>query len=377
MPYDDYEDYGNNVTDLKFNGPYSEEYEDLETVDDTGSLFSGGVQYTDNRIDYAKFTLETAARICFSVCSSEASVKFAVYRLTSSEKKGVVTYSLKTLQSVSTKKSKDEDDDDFYATTKKLMLSAGDYYISVQAVSKKSDEASYDVEIDDDKSVIFNEGDNSDDWTDLKVKGADGEVGDIGKIDEESAILYDDWVGYGDAVDYRKFTLDNAARASFYVDATDKAKFTIYKLVTKTDKKGVVTYSLKSLQSSSIPKIKGVDEDEEYKYEVTTKKLLLEAGDYYIGVESKNAKSGGSAYYDVFFNGAESTFFVDGDNGWNNWLYDKKAKTLNVDYMDQFVVTELNSLTTDVMMDNSAPSIDYWNNYVGYGDATDFARHQM
>ena len=51
MPYDDYEDDGNNWTDLKFNGPYSEEYEDLETVDDTGSLFSGGVQYTANRID--------------------------------------------------------------------------------------------------------------------------------------------------------------------------------------------------------------------------------------------------------------------------------------------------------------------------------------
>ena len=374
MPYDDYEDDGNNWTDLKFNGPNSEEFEDLDTVDDTGSLYSGGVQYTENRIDYAKFTLETAATLCFSVCSSEASVKFAVYRLNESSKNGVVTYSLKTLQSVSTKKSKDEDDDDYYATTKKLLLTAGDYYISVEAVNKKSDEASYDVEIDDEKSVFFNEGDNSDDWENLKEKGPDGDVGEIGTINEDSGLLYDDWVGYGDTFDYKRFTLDNAARTSFYVDATDKVKFTIYKLVDKKDKNGVVTYSLKSLQSASIPKIKGVDEDEEYKYEGTTKGLLLEAGDYYICVESKNAKKGGSAYYDVFFNRDNSTFFVDGDNGWNNWLYDKKQKALNVEYMDQFVVTELNSLTTDVMMDNSATSNDYWNNYVGYGDATDFAR---
>ena len=375
MPYyDDYEDDANNWSDLKYKGSKSEEYDDLEVVEDTGSLYDGSVQYTYDPVDYARFTIETAATVCFSVCSSEASVKFAVYRLTESTKKGVLTYSLKTLSTATTKKSKDEDDDDYYGKTKKLLLTAGDYYISVSAVNKKGIEAGYDVEIDDETSKFFNEGDPSDDWTDLAVKGDDGAVGDAGRINEETeGMLYDDWVGYGDVVDYRRFTLETAARVRFYIDATDKAKFTIYKLVAK-NKAGTVTYSLKSLQSASLSKIKGIDEDEEYKYEVETKGLLLESGEYYIGVESKNAKSGGSAYYDVMFEKGESTFFVDGDNGWNNWLYDKKAKVLNVDCMDQFVVTELNNLTTDVMMDNSGPSVEYWNNYVGYGDDTDFAR---
>ena len=57
----------------------------------------------------------------------------------------------------------------------------------------------------------------------------------------------EDWVGEGDAIDYRSFTLDYAVRVSFDLNATDATKFTIWKFDSKTKK-------LKSLQATTLAK---------------------------------------------------------------------------------------------------------------------------
>ena len=91
-------------------------------------------------------------------------------------------------------------------------------------------------------------------------------------------------------------------------------------------------------------------------------------------MQSTNAKKGGGAYYNVTLN-QESIFFSDGDNGDNNWLYDKKAKIKNDD--DNFEEIVLEEGTSDIQLDTDAPSGtdgNGWSNYVGYGDDTDFAK---
>ena len=101
---------------------------------------------------------------------------------------------------------------------------------------------------EDDATVFFTEGDNSDDWTDIGTEGPLGQVRDVGTIDENSFDILSDWVGYGDESDYAKFTLDNAAKLSFSIDADGMAKFTVYQLIRGKDG----TYSLKALQSTAL-----------------------------------------------------------------------------------------------------------------------------
>ena len=105
---------------------------------------------------------------------------------------------------------------------------------------------------------------------------------------------YDNFVGFGDAVDFAKITLDQAATISFSMNATDAAKFVIYSL---TEKKGG-KYAMKALQTT---KLKKATKDAA-EYTAETKALSLEAGDYFISMESTNAKKGGEAYYNVTLN---------------------------------------------------------------------------
>ena len=140
------------------------------------------------------------------------------------------------------------------------------------------------------ETEYYTDGDNSDDWTDMKTMGADGEVGDVGTLDEYSWDVLSDLVGYGDSVDYAAFTLDSASTLSFSINATGAVKFTIYQLI--QNKNG--SYSLKALQTTTLSYDKYFED-----YEAVTKGLLLQAGTYYFSVTSTNADKGGSAYYDV------------------------------------------------------------------------------
>jgi hypothetical protein len=194
-----------------------------------------------------------------------------------------------------------------------MLLTAGTYYLSVESTNAaKGGNADYTVALNA-KSAFFTKGDNSDDWGDVKAVGADGAVGVIDTADgvltaaSENPIL-EDWVGYGDAVDYRAFTLDSAASLSFDLTATDAAKLTVWSLTGTAGK-----YSLKSLGNVAAKLDKTTGE-----YAGTTKAMLLEKGTYYFSVESTNAKKGGSADYTVSLNG-NSGFFTVGNNDDDTW----------------------------------------------------------
>jgi len=136
---------------------------------------------------------------------------------------------------------------------------------------------------------------------------------------------YDNFVGYGDEIDFIKIRLDVPAELSFSITATDAAKFTIWRWDDKKEK-------MVSLQSTTLKDITATEDKDGNVFYAETKALLLTGTeDYYLSVESTNASKGAYAYYDVYLNNDDSTFYNKGDhsddwtdladNGPNSTLY--------------------------------------------------------
>ena len=329
----------------------------------------------DDEFDYLKVRLEKGALLSFSLVSTDAA-KFVIYSLAPGKvTKGVQTYTQTALQTTALKKSR-ETGIYYTANTKGILLEKGDYYIAVQSTAKKNGNAYYSVAVDQSASKFYVLGDNSDDWTDMKTAGDTSELlGTVGTISSASAAgILAEWVGFGDTIDYKSFTLDSDAVISLSLNATDKTKFTIWKLNSKTSKKGVTTYSLTSVQTTTLSK-----PNDAAWYSATTKSILLDKGTYYFSMESTNAKKGGSADYLVTLNSTGSFFFVHAQENFDdNWLYDKKTKVLNPD-LDHFCMTEIVSTNTKTILLDGDEDISLqvrgveYSNFAGYGDAADYA----
>ena len=325
-------------------------FQEYDVFEEYGiDLSSDWTEYADS--DFSKIDLAVGAKLSFTVSATNAAT-FTVYQCVEDES-GACT--LKALQTTSL--VYDAESGDYVATTKALLLEAGQYCLYVQSSEPANDgdsAASYKFELNREDSDMFVEGDNTDDWTDLKTEGEFGEVAYAGTLDEYSFCLLSDWVGFGDAVDYAGFTLDSAAKLSFSLDSTDAAKFTIYKLV--RDRNG--SYSLKTLQTTVL------SFDREFEdYEATTKALLLDAGEYYISMQSTNAAQGGSAYYNIYLNDEDgaSAFFTAGDN--------------SDDWTDLATEGRLGQVWDVGVIDEN--SFEIRSDWVGFGDECDYARFTL
>jgi len=302
--------------------------------------------------DFTKIELATAAKLSFNAYSGQAA-KFTVWQLVEGkDKKGATTYTMKSLTSATLKGG--------YAgvsTSKKpLLLEAGTYYVSMElSNAKKADEDGYySVTIDDSPSAteFYTRADNSDDWKDMKTDGQNGRYKMLGALTEDSFegfLVSDEWVGFSDSIDYMQFELQTAAKLGFYIGATDATKFTIWQLNEKNGKNGATIYSLKSLQSVTLKK------EGEYNYYADTydKPVILDAGTYYMSVESTNAKKGGSATYSISLSGGEFYTRVDNGDDWGDMKTDG-AKGL--------VGTVGTLSAVGVILED----------WVGYGDAIDY-----
>ena len=67
-----------------------------------------------------------------------------------------------------------------------------------------------------------------------------------------------------------------------------------------------------------------------------------------------------------------TVFFDSADNGKNNVLYDKKAKTFKDDA--NFVSTEITAGSQSIQLDSIVAGADGYDNFVGYNDAVDYAK---
>ena len=154
-------------------------------------------------------------------------------------------------------------------------------------------------------------------------------------------VLEQEWVGYGDAVDYQKLVFQHAGSYTFTTSGlSGKVKLTVYSV----DANG----KQKSLKSITVNSGTG-----------TIKDLLLEANtNYYIAVESTDAKKGASIDYEVSVGGK---VFNHDKNGLANNSFDQ-ARALPV-----LTVTG----NADGTLGSTPVLADEW---VGYGDAADWQK---
>ena len=280
--------------------------------DSAGSLISGEWVGYGDAVDYRAVTFGNAGKYTFSINATDAA-KLTVWTLRPNGR-------LKALKKVSVKAGTS-------GGIAGLLLDAGTYYLSVESTTaKKGGSADYDVSLDG-ASTFFTKGDNNDDEI--------GRLTDAHRItvgDTAVSLISGEWVGYGDAVDYRAVTFGNAGKYTFSINATDAAKLTVWTLRPNGRLKALKKVSVKAGTSGGIAG------------------LLLDAGTYYLSVESTTAKKGGSADYDVSLDGA-STFFTKGDNR------DDDPGALPGEFR-----TALDG--------NGGRLID--NGWVGYGDAVDY-----
>lgn len=312
--------------------------------------------------DFLKIKLDSAAKLVFSLDVMDAA-KFIVYRLVEGQdKKGNDTYALKSLQTTSLSPKKNADS--ITGSSKPLYLESGEYYIAMRSSNaKKGGAAFYNIELRDDASVFFVEGDNSDDWDNLKESGADGSVGDAGLLNGTSDTVLDGWVGFGDTVDYAKITLEHAAKLNFKIDAGGASKFTVWQLAFNSKKN---TYSLKSIKSVSVKA--GVQAAVSVQLQASNENNM-----YYVSMAAANIKKFDSVEYHVGLDLETSVFYVDSDNGDNNWLYTAKTKSRNMLLVDSEAVN-ITLDTTDIHLDQGGTKVIGWDNYVGFGDEADYLK---
>ncbi|MBR7121193.1 MAG: hypothetical protein IKC94_02995, partial [Lentisphaeria bacterium] len=302
--------------------------------------------------DYYQISSEFSARVSFDLTATDAA-KFTVWSVTTGEdRNGDVTYKVKSLQSTTLKL--DKATGKYSAGTKALLLNNSDenvsYYYSMESTNAaKGGNADYQISLDNENSLLYDRADDgSDNWL-YDQKSRELNYGmSFTALDEN----HSGWVGFGDAADFYQIYPDIPAMVSFDLTATDAAKFTVWSVTTGEDRNGDVTYKVKSLQSTALKLDKATG-----KYSAGTKALLLNNSDentrYYYSMESTNAAKGGSADYQISLDNENSIRYDRADNGFDNWLYDKKNQ-------------ELNDAT------GYAAIGDYHENWVGFGDAADY-----
>ena len=319
--------------------------------------FAGRIDGVSDTADFAKIELATGASLKFTVDSTVAGT-FCVYRIVNGRQKELQKMTVKA-------------DNAAKSTSKYLHLAEGEYYVAMTPkISGKGDVPGfYNVTIAEDSRFYT---DADDGWNDTVYDSTKTKLNEaveanplilergVTDIRPDNNVTDGNWVGFGDTVDYAKIELEASANLTFSIDSSDKAKFTLWKLKT-TVKKGVVTYSLAKVASVTVKADK-----------TAALTRLIEANDgstYYISMESANAKSGGNACYTVSIE--DSTFYDSADDGWNNWLYEKK--TWNPKRED-FVLNEIAGETTAIQFDTNEMTVEDYGNFVGHNDDADYAR---
>lgn len=292
----------------------------------------------DDDTDFAKIKLNSAAKLTFTA-SATGSAKFTVYALTTTFKKGKAVYKLKKLKTVTLKGKNGS----YSGAIKNLLLpnDGKDYYISMKATKPKKGGAYYNVYLDS-SSVFFPKGNTTDDSSAVSsMKSL--------SVASPGAKVLDDWVGYGDKIDYRKFTLSSAAKLNFILNAGNAAKLTLYKVVTKGSKT-----SLKAVGSVSVKKGKsgGVSLG------------LVKQGTYALSVKSTAPAKSDNTNYSVNL-ASNSKFYNHSD-----------SKTSD----DKVIVNGyVNSSVGNVgYLDNIGPYVTIGDKgWVGYGDTIDYRRFSL
>ena len=187
-----------------------------------------------------------------------------------------------------------------------------------------------------------------------------GEVKQVFENGAEKKTFYNFVNGTTDKIDYAQIVVEHGAKLVFDLEATDKAKITLYSISEKNGK-----WSAKSQKSASLTKANGTK---------STAAVYVTGGTYYVAVSNSNKKTSG-AFYNVTLNTASSYIYADADNNWNDYVV--KSKALNPNLADLEVTEITENGTKSVQFDDAPLTLDKTNtfeNFVGYTDTVDFAK---
>ena len=174
-----------------------------------------------------------------------------------------------------------------------------------------------------------------------------------------------------DPADYAKIVLETGAQLQFSIDSQIAGKFIIYSYDEETHK-------VKALQTTNVKLKNNVPVKDQL-----TKAKLFEAGTYYISMQGTIPKKtdAPNGFYDVAL-ATETHFFLDDDDNKNDWLYEKgkKGRGLNPDVAGEEVVAKnisRDSAGKQIQVDTQIVEYDptgEFNNFVGFGDVTDYVK---
>ena len=265
----------------------------VESADDWN--FVGGI--TDVA-DFTKLQLDSSAFLSFNVTGdnavSDGSAKFTIWKFDG-------TKGLKKVSSVTLKNGK-------YAQTTKGVFLDGDeeYYISMESTdAAKGKDLYYKVEVntlgtrffdsaDDNRNNVLYDKTHKDVYCEDKthhfvVNEVSAGSSTFSLDDNEIGLDgFENFVGYGDKVDYAKFTVAEKGKLSFTVTATEGATFEVWTLVNgKMKSLGKAKLKLGKNETTCIGSVSNLllDKDTEYYVSMTATKTT--------------ANTKGSVFYNV------------------------------------------------------------------------------
>ncbi len=212
--------------------------------------------------------------------------------------------------------------------TKSIVLEAGTYYILVASADKGKSEGLYSLKVTGETFDKANQA-NDDEMTTSPLVSVPGTQSRL----EPVALMADEWVGLGDASDFRRVDITTAGKYDFTLtNLRDTAKLTVF----GTNGKKLKSITVKA--GSAKNAITG---------------LLLNSGLYYVQVEAPGAKKAQNTPYSLTLTGET---FIDA-----NQANDDERSTSPL----------ISVPGTQSILEPVALMADEW---VGTGDASDFRR---
>ena len=376
-------DYGDNSIALVSN---ADRYT-VRVLDSSRTLISNGWVGLGDTLSLRRIDFAYSGKYTFTVNTTDQ-VKVTLIQVTTNSK-GQQKEKKMTSTTVSGKKKYGKD-----ISFGGVLLERGAYYLQVEALkADKGTNADYSVKVSP-ASVFRTDCDNGDNnylydktqkdvWNSKVLNSAAFVIDSSCLEDGKSAVQIDtdaetvierkdgdttftNYIGFGDAMDFRKIELKTAAKLSFDISKTSggAAKLVVYtvnnsgKMVVANSK---LTVTAKAAATDGILKNQAV----------------LEKGEYYIAMQSTDASKGKEAYYNVNLN-ANSVFYDDGDIGTNN--FDSKTKKVKDDVMKEenaLVLHNGEKLRLDgILAGDEEIDHDGYANFVGTGDESDIVRIQ-
>ena len=319
---------------------------DAETGNVARELVDDYVGKTDT-IDYRRFDVTKAGSYDFTVAGVASPLVFSIYGTTLDSLGNVA--SVKEVKKVTLSPKYDTKKNEWIdsLSTGGLLLDAGTYYFSVTAKDAAKDKNSvYQVAVEGEAFVKVNTADDA--WQDLadeyKMSVAEGTAA------TDLTLFANEWVGFGDAIDYRKLTINQSGNYNFTISgATNAATLTLYTVNAKTGK---------------LDKFKSISVNGTKTTEASTGDLLIDASQgpqvFYVAVTANDWKKGKNTPYEVTVSG---TGFVDGNNADDAW------QNLPPEYTATLTATKVEP-TPSVKLFGT----DEKPEWVGYGDSIDYRK---